>query len=255
MERTILITGSASGMGKATKEMLAERGHRVIGVDLRDADIIADLSTIEGRTSMLRSVERMVPEGLDGVAAVAGVSGPIDPGLIISVNYFGALSTLEGLRPLLAKSRSPRALLIASTALFLPTDQKLIDMCLCGDEENARAYARENSDLAYSSSKHAITLWMRRAAVSEKWAGKAILLNAIGPGQILTAMTAPFLGTEEGRSMLAQVAPVALDRPYGEVDDVAEIATFLLEIERSFLVGQILYVDGGTDAILRPTHI
>ncbi|HOW02174.1 MAG TPA: short-chain dehydrogenase, partial [Rhodoglobus sp.] len=43
------VTGSASGMGKATADRLREHGHTVIGVDLRDADIIADLSNPQGR--------------------------------------------------------------------------------------------------------------------------------------------------------------------------------------------------------------
>lgn len=43
--RTYLVTGSASGMGRAVTEKLVAAGNSVIGVDLRDADVIADLST------------------------------------------------------------------------------------------------------------------------------------------------------------------------------------------------------------------
>ena len=46
--RTIAITGAASGMGAATKARLESDGHRVIGVDQRDADVVADLSSAEG---------------------------------------------------------------------------------------------------------------------------------------------------------------------------------------------------------------
>ena len=45
---TICVTGSASGMGAATAARLRDDGHRVIGVDQRDADVVADLSTREG---------------------------------------------------------------------------------------------------------------------------------------------------------------------------------------------------------------
>lgn len=45
MTRTFVVTGSASGIGAATADLLRDRGFRVIGVDLRDADVMADLST------------------------------------------------------------------------------------------------------------------------------------------------------------------------------------------------------------------
>ena len=48
---TICITGSASGMGAATAARLKDKGHTVIGVDVRDADIVADLGTPEGRAA------------------------------------------------------------------------------------------------------------------------------------------------------------------------------------------------------------
>ena len=51
MSRTIAVTGSASGMGAATRAVLEADGQRVIGVDLRDAEVVADLSTAEGRAS------------------------------------------------------------------------------------------------------------------------------------------------------------------------------------------------------------
>ena len=53
MSRTYVVTGAASGIGKATRELLLERGHTVIGVDIRDADVTVDLSTAEGRACLL----------------------------------------------------------------------------------------------------------------------------------------------------------------------------------------------------------
>lgn len=42
--KTYVVTGAASGIGAATAELIRERGHKVISVDLRDADVVADLS-------------------------------------------------------------------------------------------------------------------------------------------------------------------------------------------------------------------
>ena len=59
--RIYVVTGSASGIGFATKQLLELQGHTVIGVDIRESDIVADLSTPQGRSSM---VEQVAPRAL-----------------------------------------------------------------------------------------------------------------------------------------------------------------------------------------------
>jgi nucleoside-diphosphate-sugar epimerase len=71
--RTHALTGSASGIGRATKELLESRGHRVIGVDLRNADVIADLGTRAGRDVMIKAVTKHSGGTVDALLAVAGV--------------------------------------------------------------------------------------------------------------------------------------------------------------------------------------
>ena len=56
MNRTTVVTGAASGIGKATADLLKERGQTVIGVDVHDADVVADLATAEGRHAMVDAV-------------------------------------------------------------------------------------------------------------------------------------------------------------------------------------------------------
>ena len=100
--RVALVTGGASGIGAATVELLSKRGARVIAADIRDAEVVADLADPEGRASLVRQVGALCPQGLDLVVACAGLSRTAaEP--IVSVNYFGAVETLEGLRPLLAR--------------------------------------------------------------------------------------------------------------------------------------------------------
>ncbi|HEY6868566.1 MAG TPA: SDR family oxidoreductase, partial [Novosphingobium sp.] len=86
--------------------------------------------------------------------------------------------------------------------------------------------------------------------------GAGILLNGVGPGSVLTPMTEPFFATEEGRAMLAMATPIALaGRAYGKPEELAEIIAFLATLRGRYLVGQIVYVDGGTEAIKRPGTI
>lgn len=250
MSRTIVVTGAASGIGAATATRLTNAGHRVIGVDLRGSDIDADLGTVAGREAMVAAVEAMAPDGIDGVLAGAGISKPDFARETIAINYFGAVATLEGLRPLLAKSDRPRAVAICSTALMLPSNAPIVDLCLAGDESAAIAAMGDAPGNEYATSKLALSRWVRRAAVSEAWGGTGILLNGIGPGVVETPMTTPLFDQPEMIELLGQSNPIAV-KGYAGPEEIAELIDFLLGMENHYLLGQIIFIDGGTDAILR----
>src|SRR5207342_3540673 len=97
--RTVVVTGGASGMGAATTRKLRDNGQRVITVDLRDADIIADLGTADGREQAIADITAQSDGTLDGLVPFAGMAGlPGRPGsLLVSINYFGVVTLLDGL--------------------------------------------------------------------------------------------------------------------------------------------------------------
>lgn len=116
---TYVVTGAASGMGGAAAAKLREEGHTVIGVDLKEGDVIADLSKDVSRQRAAREVLELADGNLDGAVIAAGV-GPI-PGkenveLILQVNYYGAVKMLEELRPALAKNGNAKAVLVGSNS-------------------------------------------------------------------------------------------------------------------------------------------
>lgn len=247
--RTILVTGAARGMGAAVCAHLDAQGHRTIGLDLEDVELQADLSTAEGRAKAAAETIRLGDGQLDAVIACAGLAGA-PPKLVISVNYFGVSELLATLRPQLAQSSAPRAVVIASSSVLLGHDDALVEACLSGDEALAHDRIPENANLVYSSTKVAISRWVRRTAVQAEWAGSGILLNAVSPGCILTRITRPILATEEGRAMMAQSTPIAVPA-YGEPEDVAPLLAFLASPDCRYVVGQNLFIDGGSDCLLR----
>lgn len=249
MVRNVLVTGAAGGIGRAAVEYLQSTGVNVLGVDLRGAAISCDLSDPDARAELLRTVASRV-DHLDAVVAAAGILEGA-PAAVMSVNFFGATRLLEGLRPLLAKSSSPRALVMSSLASRFPCDQAVVDACLADDEAEARRLADISSSQAYATSKAALSRWVRRHAVTTEWGGAGILLNAIAPGTIAgTGMTRPLMDAPGGAARLQELVPSAIGR-FGTPDDIARLIGFLAGSDNRYIVGQVIFADGGCDALQR----
>lgn len=261
MTRTYLVTGSASGIGRATVEKLRSDGHRVIGVDLKNADIEADLATEDGRAGLVEQAGELSGGLIDGVLAVAGVLVSSSPS--VAVNHFGAVATLEGLRPFLAAAERPRAAVVASRAIIDEHDEKLLELIESGDEAAACDYADSlaaaadaaGASVVYTTSKVSLARWVRRTASSDAWGKRGIALNAVAPGVILSPMTIPMLETEEGRAALDKLAPAPFGGPAADPSAVANLLAWLTSPENLFVTGQVIYIDGGAESMRRPELI
>jgi NAD(P)-dependent dehydrogenase (short-subunit alcohol dehydrogenase family) len=245
--RTYVMTGSASGIGRATKELLLSQGHRVIGVDLRDAEVITDLGTHSGRDLMIDQVTKISGGSVDALLAVAGVDIAGPP--TVAINYYGALATLEGLRPLLLKSSAPRAVAVSSITSIHPFDQELLDAMLDGTEEQALRRA-EMAKYSYATSKRALSRWIRRVAVNAEWAGAGIPLNAIAPGLVKTELLARLFEDPETKARISAGTPMPLGGPF-EPLATAQLLVWLASEENGHMTGQTIFIDGGADVVLR----
>jgi NAD(P)-dependent dehydrogenase (short-subunit alcohol dehydrogenase family) len=246
---TVCITGSASGIGATTRALLEAQGHRVIGVDLRDAEVVADLSTAEGRAAMVAAVTEASGGVLDGLVAGAGVQG-LEPALVVSVNYFGSVATLEGLRPLLARGTSPSAVAISSNSVttMADVDEEAVRLCSEGNEAGVREHLNQIGGLtSYPSSKLALARWVRHQSVTDEWIGSGVRLNAIAPGPTVTPMTEPI---KDWVLDLGDVYPVPARR-MAEPSEIASVIAFLLGPDSSYVVGAFLPIDGGGEAAVR----
>ena len=248
---TYVITGGASGIGAAIKEQLQANGNEVLVVDLKDADINANLATPEGRRDAVAAIGKATTAGLAGLVCSAGVGSHVpDQALIAGVNYFGAVELVEGLRDLLVANKAG-VLLVSSNSAPMPTNPDFIEALLAGDESSAAAIAVEmESHQVYSGTKLALTRWMRRN--TQAYAVEGVRMNAIAPGYTRTPLS---LAVEDdpayGDAIKQFIASIPIGRP-GLPEDMANAASFLLSDKASFICGAMLFIDGGHDAMMRP---
>jgi NAD(P)-dependent dehydrogenase (short-subunit alcohol dehydrogenase family) len=265
MDRTYVVTGAASGIGAATARHLREHGGRVIACDLHDADVIADLATAEGRAALVDGVTRLSCGRIDAIVANAG-GGP--PETSLSLNFFGAVATLDGLRPLLEASPAPRAVAVSSIASLRPPRPGLVEACLRLDEPAAIAAAKQimrSGDRThanampdnvqapldlYGGAKHALNRWCRSGAAKPEWGGAGILLNVVALGFYDTPAAAYVLSDPGSRAAMAGLVPLRGAFP-GRPEEAAALLAWCVSPENSQLTGQILFADGGFECRAR----
>lgn len=247
---TACVTGAASGIGAATKSVLELAGHRVIGVDLHDADVVADLSTLPGRLAAVDGVWSLCDGVLDVLVPCAGVGGLASSELTVRLNYFGTMAVVEGLRGALVTGTDSSVVMISSNSTTMtpglsPDDAQVY---LAGDEEAAVAHFERAGWIAYPAGKLAIAYWVR--SVAPTWIADGIRVNAVAPGVIDTGMTRPLLDVPGINDALASI-PIPIGR-WGRAEEIASIIAFLASLASSMIVGQVVFADGGTDALLQP---
>ncbi len=231
--RKILITGGASGIGRATCALFVQEGASVVVLDRNIANI-ADVRTIAADVSDTGSVTRAMQEaaqvlgGLDGLVNAAGVF--INKDLMgtdaqtwnttIAVNLTGTFLCVQAAVPLLRQAAQATIVNLASGVGLLPTG---------------------GGSTAYVASKGGV-IAMTRALAAELAPG--IRVNAVCPGAVETPMTDGTLRDAAGGIIPAIVNRYALGRPAAP-EEIAAAILFLTSHESSFVTGVNLAVDGG----------
>ncbi len=238
----VLITGAASGMGRATAEVFAAEGARVAVTDrtLADARRVADSLQAAGLEAAaweldvsqgddVRAVVQSVAAhfgGLDMLVNNAGISCfcPIDDAHYDSVWERGVAVLLTAHQrmvraalPFLRRSAAPRIVNIASTEALGATAE----------------------DSVYAAAKAGVTGLTRALAV--ELGKEGITVNCICPGPILTGMTDAI--PDEHKQVFAR-RRTALRR-YGSPEEVAHMTLSLCLPAASYITGAVIPVDGG----------
>ncbi|HEU4359913.1 MAG TPA: SDR family oxidoreductase [Mycobacterium sp.] len=252
------VTGSASGMGRQAALKLRAAGHTVIGVDLADADVAADLSTPAGRRAASDGVLAAASGRLDGAVLAAGL-GPT-PGrdssrIIFEVNFFGVVELLDSWQPALASGDNAKVVVIGSnsTTTTPVVPRRAVRALLAGNTARAvrsvRLLGPGAPTMAYAASKIAVSHRARRQAVTPQWAGAGIRLNVLAPGAIMTPLLEKQLATpRQAKAVRAFPVPIG---GFGDPAQLADWILFMLSDSADFLCGSVVFVDGGSDAYFR----
>ena len=225
-----IVTGAASGIGKATVDLFRREGATVVGTDVSEgADVQADVGSEE---EVRRLVERVADEhgGLDMFFANAGISGGFasiaeqtatDWAEILRINLIGPFLAIKYAAPLMNKRGGGSIICTASVA-------------------GLRAGA---GGAAYSASKAGVINLVQSAA--QQLAGSGVRVNAICPGLIETGMTRPIYEMARAAGQEQRLGELNPLRRGGEPDEIAQAALFLASDESSYVNGTALVVDGG----------
>jgi len=228
--KVAIVTGAASGIGKATVELFRDEGAIVVGADVADgADVRADAGS---EADVKRLVENAVAEhgGLDIFFANAGISGGFasiseqtadDWAEILRINLIGPFLAIKYAAPAIQARGGGSIVCTASVA-------------------GLRSGA---GGAAYSASKAGVVNLVQTAA--QQLSGSGIRVNAICPGLIETGMTKPIYemaraSGQEGR--IGEINPLGRG---GEPEEIARAALFLASDESSYVNGSAIVVDGG----------
>jgi len=228
--KVAIVTGAASGIGKATVELFRNEGATVVGADVSEgADLRADAGSDEDMRNIVDQVAKQ-HGGLDIFFANAGISGGLasiaeqtadDWAEILRINLIGPFLAIKHAAPLMNLRGGGSIVCTASVA-------------------GLRSGA---GGAAYSASKAGVINLVQNAA--NQLAGSGIRVNAICPGLIETGMTQMIYDLARSSGQGDRIGELNPQRRGGEPIEIAQAALFLASDESSYVNGSALVVDGG----------
>lgn len=237
--KTVIVTGAASGIGRATASRIAREGGRVVAVDISaerlqafaDAHADSEIVQIVGDITSSESVERIVAaagERIDALANVAGINDDFSPAhettdavweRVLAINLTGSFKLLRAVLPAMLRAGRGAVVNVAS-------------------EAGLRGNASGN---AYTVSKHGVVGLTRSAAFM--YGSQGIRVNTVAPGGVATGIPMPAAISETGAARLHpfhnMIPSVAT------AEQLAASISFLLSDDATNINGAILPSDGG----------
>lgn len=260
-QRSIVVTGGGSGIGRACAIAAAAEGAAVLVADLdfAGASAVADEITAAGGRAVACAANVTRPDdceamadraatefgGIDALIAAAGISAAPRPG--DPVDHDGSTAGLSW-----STSVWDRVLDVNLNGLMYSNRAVSRHMIAAGRGGSivniasiSSAWTSGNAT-AYSVSKAGA--WMLTKALSIEYARHGVRVNAVGPGFTETPMTADTRADDDARANIIDRTPLGR---FAKPSEIADSALFLAGERSSFVTGTIIYVDGGFNAYAR----
>ena len=237
-KKVTMVTGAASGIGRATALMLAERGHQVICTDLPDTKI-HEMQDLTGGISITADVriESEVDALFEGAIKKFGRIDGVVNCAGIEENFIDAREMSLKIFEQTMNTNVTGSFLIARAAGRLMVPQGSGSIVLIGSILSAVGYG---GNAAYTASKGAVLQLGKALAVD--WSKYGVRVNVIGPGPVATPMSAESLQDPVKSAWMKERIPIG--RP-ANPNEIAKACAFLLSDEASFVTGAFIPVDGG----------
>lgn len=250
--KVAMITGSAKGIGRGIARRFAQEGCQLVLNDIAEDALETAAAELRGQGAQVltlvadvgnrQQVEQMFAQaqawrgGVDVLVNNAGWSVPVSHLLEMTETHWDDVMRTNLKSMFLCTQAAARAMVDTGRA------GSIVCLSSFGAARAHRAMA------AYDASKGGVEAFTRAAALD--LAPFGVRVNAIGPGAIHTE----FFDHEGVQGQRQRARPVPLGR-VGQVQDVAGGAAFLASSDAAYITGQVLYIDGGMHAQLRPPEM
>ena len=243
--KSAVITGAAKGIGRATADLFATEGARLVATDIDAAGLDRLRADLESR-------------GAECVTVVGDVSKPDDARRMIeaAVEHYGRLDILvanAGIIPLRTITEATpedwdEVMSIDGRGMFLTCKYAIEQMLRNGGGSivclsSISGMAGQSSQSTYGPAKFVASGLTMHLAV--EWADRGIRVNAVAPGTIRTERVRQLPDEPGGAEYIEQIVRMHPMGRLGEPEEVARAIAFLASDEASFITGAILPVDGG----------
>lgn len=244
-QRIALVTGAASGIGKASALRLASEGASVAVTDIQDAlgkAVVEEIKAAGGKAIFIHHDVTSEAEWHAAVEATAAAFGGLD--ILVNNAGVGDLGTIDEVD----YAAYQKTIRITQDSVFL--GMKAATKLLTQSAAKQRASVINISSIfgasggfgtspAYHAAKGAVRLLTKTTALH--WATLGIRVNSVHPGFIDTPIVAQTKGTPVEQAMVAVTPMGRLGRP----EEIAAAVAYLASDDASFVTGSELYVDGG----------